>query len=124
MALVRARRGGGPPTGHRILVGHPHPNPPPQARERGRTVGVAFFPLPLAGEGAEQREAGGGSLRESQCGESPHPGPPPQARERGRTAPRSSFMSCLGGVRRDDVPLGQWPTWQTKPERNRSFTND
>ena len=25
-----------------------------------------FFPLPLAGEGAEQSEAGGGSLRESQ----------------------------------------------------------
>jgi hypothetical protein len=20
--------------------------------------------------------------------------------------------------------IGQWPTWQTKPERNRSFTND
>jgi uncharacterized small protein (DUF1192 family) len=26
-----------------------------------------FFPLPLTGEGAEQREAGGGSLRESLC---------------------------------------------------------
>jgi len=41
----------------------------------------ASFPLPLAGEGAEQSEAGGGCLRESDRRESPHPNPPPQAGE-------------------------------------------
>jgi hypothetical protein len=51
-------------------------------------------PLPLfAGEGAEQSEAGGGSLRESHRRESPHPNPPPQARERGRIARGSGFMT-------------------------------
>jgi hypothetical protein len=43
------------------------------------------FPLPLAGEGAEQSEAGGGSLRESQCRESPERAPTPTLpRKRGR----------------------------------------
>src|ERR1700681_1050845 len=54
-------------------------------RKRFSKVGAASgrsFPLPLAGEGAEQREAVGGSLGESQCRESPHRNPPPQARER------------------------------------------
>ena len=47
---------------------------------------MASLPSPaLAGEGAEQSEAGEGSLRESHCREGPHPNPPPQERERGRT---------------------------------------
>ncbi len=45
--------------------------------------GVASFPLPHAGEGAEQSEAGGGSLRESPCERAPTPALP-RMRERER----------------------------------------
>src|SRR5258708_29255608 len=57
--------------------------------------GGEAFPLPLAGEGAEPSEAGGGSLRESHRGESPHPNPPPPTRGRGRTQRRVCFVSSL-----------------------------
>src|ERR1700682_6258750 len=55
------------------------------------------FPLPLAGEGAEQSKAGGGSLRDSQCGERPQPHStlPREERERGRIERRFAFMSSL-----------------------------
>ena len=60
-------------------------------------------PLPLAGEGAEQSEAGGGSLRESRRRKSPHPNPPPQGGRGSDTA-----VSCYRGSHHDRDVLHAW----------------
>jgi hypothetical protein len=70
------------------------------ATQRGRFLP----PLPLAG-GAEQREAGGGSFRESQRRESPHPNPPPQAGEGAidrREEKRQTIEGAINGRGYDD----------------------
>jgi hypothetical protein len=35
---------------------------------------------------------------------------------------RVNALMALRRIRGTGLPVGQWPTWQTKRERNRSFT--